>query len=154
MNQEKIIQISEKVPPCFGRVTNDEGRYYTVDFQLDNTLALVDLLDNYREKGDFLMDELPAKGKYLPNDPAQDRFLERPPYDCRLEINSYPEDRIEVSLRYCTTDPFETDCRVMHEITLEGSQENRILEMLNSQCQQLFGKSCEDLLAEAKKRMR
>ena len=74
-------------------------------------------------------------------------------YEYHLEMNDRPGNRIEVCIRYIVDSCYHGESGEVISIRLSREEQKTVLGSLDEQCRQFYGKSCADMLAEARARM-
>ena len=148
MNDREII-ISEKEPYCCGALRTKKGSFYSVNFLLEETDVLAGIAEYQRRHGCGWL-----RGRYsfggIPKCTSHDYDMV---FTFRLEINDIPKDHIGIVIRYFSTAWTGEEYSGTSEIELLPVMQRVALKKIDRQCKKLYGKSCEELLEEAKERM-
>lgn len=118
----------------------------TVGFQLMATNGLVEIADRIRKDKGFrpmhAMDEF-----------TDDTCDNEGWYDFFIGLNGFTETHMDASLDFVVVNSDSEDNEETYTIDLTEEEQIAIYNRLDEQCRKYEGKSCEELLAEAKKRM-
>ena len=138
LNDHDAIRVKKDVKPTFGRV-RDKNRccYSTVTLMLDNTAYL-----EMRVEEDPEEQELKESLRDLVN---WENFLGRNRF--WVEINNRDGDELGVCLWYMN-ESGKTD-----SLSLTKEEQAIVINRVNRQCSEEYGKSCRQLLSDARKRM-
>lgn len=74
-------------------------------------------------------------------------------YSFSYGLNDYAESRTDTAISFLVVDDEASDNEVYYNIDLSQDEQLYIYEQLEEQCRKYLGKSCEDLLKEAKAKM-
>ena len=139
----KVIRIDPDVEYMLG---DDQAlfcypvRFPTVEYELIDTTALCKVVDAIRKGLGFLSmleDGGDTEGWY--------RFY--------LGLNGYSESHLDASIMAVVENSDSEDNDECYEIGLSEDEQHIIYGALDEQCRLYFGKSCSDLLDEARRAM-
>ena len=147
-NLDKAICINPKVPPCYGHIQNKAGSYSTVVLRLDDTNFLMNSAEGYRRSQRL--------EPFFEWDRDSGEYFIYGEYEFWAELNNKPDNHIELQLRYVAI----PECEYLNEgsstytrsIRLTTTEQDTLLKIIDKQCVHLFGKSCAQLLNEARAR--
>ena len=140
LDLEKAIRIDPDVDYMLG---DDQAfycypvRFPTVEFELIDTTALCVAVDIIRKGMGFppmLEDGGDTEGWY--------RFY--------LGLNGYTESHVDASIMAVVENSDSDDNDECYEIALAEDEQRIIYDLLDRQCRLYYGKSCADLLEEAR----
>ena len=147
-NLEGVIQIDAKVPPCGGFVVSKAGSYSTVTICLKGTRFLINSAEYRRARAGLK--------RFCFWDYFEEEYVIGGYYEFFAEITDIPRNRNEVRISYSSfrKDEFgDYYQEKKRSISLKPYEQAIVLKQLDDQCRELFGKSCEEYLADAKKRL-
>ena len=121
-------------------------RFATVSFQLMSTSLLSEIVDRIRKEQGYApfhpMDE------YTDEMCDQDGF-----YDFYIGLNDWDRTKVDTCIEAVVCNSFSVDEGECYTIDLTQDEQTALYNRLDEQCRKYLGKSCEDLLAEARKAM-
>ena len=121
-------------------------RFATVRFQLMPTKGLIELIDRRRYK-------LGYKPMY-PVDGGTNRDLDDDGwYDFFVSLNSFSDSHIDTCIAAVVAGSDSPDNEEMYTIDLSDAEQELLYDRFDEQCRKYVGKSCEELLKEAKELM-
>ena len=122
-------------------------RFPTVGFQLMATNGLSQIADRIRK--DQGMKPMHPMDEYTDdtcdNDGWYDFFY--------VGLNGYAENHMDSCIEFVVVNSDSPDNEQMYTIDLTADEQNALYARLDEQCRKYEGKSCEELLTEARKRM-
>jgi len=147
-NLERAIRLNPKVPPCHGFVRNRKGCYSTVAFALRYTDFLINSAEGHRRSAGL--------EPLICWDDEMEEYMIDGSYDFHLEMNDRPGNRVEIIIRYVTESDMGGDAEdgKARSIRLTREEQDTLLKQLDMQSRQHFGKTCEELLEEARNKWR
>lgn len=119
-------------------------RFPTVEFYLEETPELNKAADATRMELGFLPMFNPG-----PNGEYDDNGW----YTFYIGINGFSDTMVNSCIEYIVEGGLSEDVDSMGTIDLTEEEQIKIYNVLNEQCVRLFGKTCEDLLEEARLEM-
>ena len=117
-------------------------RFATVGFELIATDLLITIADRIRKD----------KG-YRPMHPMDEYTDDTCDNDGCVGLNDWSESKCDSCIEFVVVNSDSEDNEELYTIDLGKDEETAMYNRLDEQCRQYLGKSCADLLAEAKKRM-
>lgn len=121
-------------------------RFATVEFELLATSVLCEIADCIRmEKG---MKPMHPMEEYTDETCDQDGF-----YNFYAGLNDWSESECDSCIEFIVVNSDSEDNEEMYTIDMGRDEEAAMYNRLDEQCRQYLGKSCADLLTEAKGRM-
>ena len=121
----------------------------TVEFQLVDTEALIEVADRIRMDKGFL--------PMHPRDGRTDDVDNNGWYDFSIGICRLPGDnqpcQLDSSITFIVVNSDFCDNDEMYGIELTADEQAAVFDVLNSQCRKYLNKTCEKLLAESEKEM-
>ena len=121
-------------------------RFPTVQFQLMATDCLVQIADRIRKDKGFK--------PMHPMDEYTDATCDNEGwYSFYIGINGYADNRMDSSLDFVVVNTDSEDNEELYSIDLSPEEQSALYNRLDEQCRKYEGKSCEELLAEARVRM-
>lgn len=121
-------------------------RFATVEFELLATSVLCEIADCIRmEKG---MKPMHPMEEYTDETCDQDGF-----YNFYAGLNDWSESECDSCIEFIVVNCDSEDNEEMYTIDMGRDEEAAMYNRLDEQCRQYLGKSCADLLTEAKGRM-
>ena len=121
-------------------------RFPTVTFQLMVTNGLSQIADRIRKDLGFV--PMHPMDEYTDDTCGTDGW-----YDFYIGINGYAENRMDSCIEFVAVNSNSPDDEERYSIDLTEEEQAAVFTCLDAQCQKQLGKSCEDLLAEARKEM-
>ncbi len=122
------------------------SRFATVTFQLIDTAGLSQIVDRIRK-------DLGFKPMH-PMDEFTDETCDKTGwYDFFLGINGFDDHHLDTYIEAIVISENAPDNEELYTIDLDENEQKYVFAQLDEQCRQHLGKSCEELLAEAGKRM-
>ncbi len=120
--------------------------FATVGFQLVGTALLEELIDRIRKDAGFT--------PFHPMDEYTEELCDQEGwYDFYIGLNNYDETKLDPFIEAVVCNSNAADDGVSYYIDLTPDEQNIIYEEINEQCRTHLGKSCDELLAEARKKM-
>lgn len=121
-------------------------RFATVAFELMSTEAL-----------SMIADQIRAKEGYAPMHPmegqAEDNCDQEGWYSFRIGLNDLACTRLDACIEFTVENSLSADGGEMYTIDLTDYEQGLVYNQLDCQCREYLGKSCEELLAEARKEL-
>jgi acylphosphatase len=74
-------------------------------------------------------------------------------YDFYVGINGFADNHMDSCIEFVVVNADSEDNEELYTIDLNGDEQAAVYARLDEQCRRYLGQSCEELLAEAKKRM-
>ena len=121
-------------------------RFPTVGFQLMATNGLSQIADRIRKDKGFR--PMHAMDEY-----TEDTCDNEGWYDFYVGLNGYAENHMDSGIDFVVVNADSEDNEEMYTIDLTEEEQIAVYNRLDEQCRKYEGKSCEELLAEARKRM-
>ena len=121
-------------------------RFPTVGFQLMATNGLSQIADRIRKDAGFK--PMHAMDEYTDDTCDNDGW-----YDFYVGINGYADNHMDSGIDFVVVNSDSEDNEEMYTIDLTTEEQNAVFARLDEQCRKYEGKSCEELLAEARKRL-
>lgn len=121
-------------------------RFPTVGFQLMATNGLSQIADRIRKDLGFV--PMHPMDEYTDDTCDNDGW-----YDFYVGINGYSESHMDSCIEFVVVNSNSPDDEERYSIDLTEEEQEAVFKCLDEQCHKYEGKSCEDLLAEAEKRM-
>ena len=121
-------------------------RFPTVTFQLMATNGLSQIADRIRKDLGFA--PMHPLDEYTDDTCDTDGW-----YDFYIGLNGYSDNHMDSCIEFIVVNSDSPDNEEMYSIDLTGDEQAAIYNRLDEQCRKYEGKSCEELLAEAQKRM-
>ena len=121
-------------------------RFATVGFQLMDTAALSQIADRIRKDAGFK--PMHAMDEFTEEMCDQDGW-----YDFYVGLNDWSHSRLDSCIEFVVVSSDAPDNEELYTIDLSGSEQESVYARLDEQCRKYLGKSCADLLKEAKERM-
>ncbi len=127
------------------------SRFASVSFSLSDTKLLNRLADRIRIRNGF-----------KPLDASEENHLEKNPdemtfpyawYEFFIGLNDFTESKVDSCICFTVQDVDSPDDGKSYTIDLGEDEQKFIYKRLDEQCREHLGKSCEELLAEARRRM-
>ena len=144
-NVADIMQINFNEDIIYGEdeacITVPE-RFATVNFMLWSTSALVREADRMRKEDGF-----------LPMFDDSGEFDCDGWYDFYIDLNDYSETNIDACITFVVGGSDQADNEHIYCIPLSPDEQEIVYGELDRQCKYYIEKSCEELLAEARKEM-
>ena len=123
-------------------------RFATVGFQLMDTAGLSQIVDRIRvEKHEGLRPMHPMD-EYTEGMCDQNGW-----YDFFVGINDYDDHHMDACIEAIVVSDGSPDNEELYTIDLNEHEQEYVFARLDEQCRQYLGKSCEQLLEEARKKM-
>ena len=121
-------------------------RFPTVTFELMSTEALAQIADRIR-----------AKEGYAPMHPmegwTEDNCDQEGWYSFYIGLNEFSSTRLDACIEFTVVNSLSPDNEELYTIDLNDYEQGLVYDQLDEQCRKYLGKSCADLLAEAKKEL-
>ncbi len=121
-------------------------RYPTVGFQLMATNGLTQIADRIRKDLGFA--PMHPLDEYTDDTCDNDGW-----YDFYIGLNGYSDNHMDSCIEFIVVNSDSPDNEEMYSIDLTMDEQATIYKRLDEQCRKYEGKSCDELLAEARKRM-
>ena len=121
-------------------------RFPTVEFQLMATNGLSQIADRIRKDLGFA--PMHPMDVYTDDTCDNDGW-----YDFYVGINGYAENHMDSCIEFVVVNSNSLDDEERYRIDLTEEEQDAVFQRLDEQCRKYEGKSCEELLAEAQKRM-
>ena len=121
-------------------------RFATVGFQLMSTSLLSGIVDRIRKDQGF--SPLHPIDEYTDVMCDGDAF-----YDFFIELNDWSQTKVGTCIEAAVCNSHSTDEGALYTIDLTTEEQIALYNRLDEQCRQYLGKSCAELLSEAKERM-
>lgn len=131
--------------PCYGYVKNKSGCYSVVTFSLKYGEAWEDSDGNL-----WIPKRIHPLG-FWEVDPFE--YKEDRLYDFWLEMNNKYGNVISLDISFMPSACYWPMGERVHHIELDAEEHTALLGKLDEHCRKFYGKSCAELLAEARKRM-
>ena len=116
---------------------NYPERFPTVEFDLVATADLCRIADRMREKLGYK--------PMLGDDGDLDGW-----YNFVIGINAFSSTKLDASIMFVVVNSESADNECAYEIDLCPAEQEVVYSILDRQCRAIFGKSCDDLLEEAR----
>lgn len=121
-------------------------RFATVGFQLMSTSLLSGIVDRIRKEQGFT--------PLHPIDEYTDEMCDGSAwYDFFIGLNDWDRTKVDTCIEAAVCNSSSADEGELYTIDLTPEAQAALYNRLDEQCRQYLGKSCEDLLAEARKAM-
>ena len=138
INDHNSIHVKKGVKPTFGRVRDkDRCCYSTVTLMLDNTAYLEMRVEEDPEEQELK--------EYLKDLVDWENLLGRNEF--WVEINNRDGDKLGVCLWYMD------ERGRTNSLSLTKEEQAIVINRVNRQCEEEYGKTCRQLLSDARKRM-
>ncbi len=121
-------------------------RFATVSFQLLSTALLEEIADRIRIKEGF-------KPMHPMDEYTEDTCDSNGWYDFFYGINDLEGEKADICIEFIVVSEEAEDNGELYTIDLTPNERTVMYKRMDEQCREHFGKSCEELLAEAGKRM-
>lgn len=121
-------------------------RFPTVTFQLMATNGLSQIADRIRKDMGFM--PMHPMDEYTDDTCDHDGW-----YDFYVGINCYAENNMDSCIEYVVVNSNSPDDEERYTIDMTEEEQAAVFSCLDEQCRKQLGKSCEDLLTEARKQM-
>ena len=121
-------------------------RFPTVGFQLMATNGLSQIADRIRKDAGFK--PMHAMDEYMDDTCDNEGW-----YDFYVGINGFADNHMDSCIEFVVVNADSEDNEELYTIDLNGDEQAAVYARLDEQCRRYLGQSCEELLAEAKKRM-
>ena len=121
-------------------------RFPTVGFQLMATNGLSQIADRIRKDAGFR--PMHPMDEYTDDNCDNDGW-----YDFYVGINGYADNHMDSCIEFVVVNSDSEDNEETYSIDLTVDEQAAIYNRLDEQCRKYEGKSCEELLTEARKRM-
>ena len=121
-------------------------RFATVNLQLMATNGLALVADRIRKNLGF--------APMHPMDEYTEDFCDNDGwYDFYIGLNDYSETKMDNAIEFVVVNSDSLDNEEIYTIDLTEAEQEVLYNRLDEQCRKYLGKSCEDLLAEARKEL-
>jgi len=121
-------------------------RFPTVGFQLMATNGLSQIADRIRKDAGF-------KPMHAMDEYTDDTCDNEGWYDWFIGINGFADNHMDSCIEFVVVNADSEDNEELYTIDLTADEQAAVYARLDEQCRKYLGQSCEELLAEAKKRM-
>ena len=121
-------------------------RFATVGFQLMATNGLTQIADRIRK--DAGMVPLHPMDEYTDETCDSEAW-----YDFYISINDIDGGKADAGIEAVVVNSSSPDNEGSYTIDLDGNEQEAVYARLDEQCRQYLGKSCSDLLKEARQKM-
>ena len=121
-------------------------RFATVSFQLMSTSLLSEIADRIRKDQGFT--PLHPLDEYTEEMCDQEAW-----YDFYIGLNDWDRTKVDTCIDAIVCNSHSMDDGECYTIDLNPDEQTALYNRLDEQCRKYLGKSCEDLLAEARKAM-
>ena len=121
-------------------------RYPTVGFQLMATNGLTQIADRIRKDLGFA--PMHPLDEYTDENCDNDGW-----YDFYIGLNGFADNHMDSCIEFVVVNSDSPDNEETYSIDLTVDEQAAIYNRLDEQCRKYEGKSCEELLTEARKRM-
>ena len=119
-------------------------RFATVGFQILDTDALSAIADRIRK--DQGMRPMHPMDEYADETCDNDGW-----YDFYVGLNDYSDTKVDSCIEFVVVNSDSPDNETTYTIDLDEQEQKCVYARLDQQCREYLGKSCEELLAEARK---
>ena len=144
-NLDTAIQLDANVPPCCGFVKNKKTGYANVEFRLKETKFLKNSAE-FRRISEGL-------DRFFIWDEHEEEWIIDGYYEFWIAISDRLKNRTEVCIRYSAFSYVTEQSEKVRIVRLSCKEQSFVLGQLNEQSKKLFGKTCDELLAEGRKRL-
>ena len=120
--------------------------FATVTFQLLSTSGLSQIVDRIRK--DLGFKPMHPMDEYTDENCDQNGW-----YDFFIGLNDWSSSKVDSCIDVIVVNSDSPDNEECYTIDLDGKEQEYVYARLDEQCRKYLGKSCEDLLAEARKAM-
>ena len=110
----------------------------TVDFVLASTLILHNIADRVRAENGVDFEKMEGGGGW---------------YTFRVGVNGFTKSKLDTCIEFTVSDTPSFDENHVYFIPLSEEEQYVIFNVIDEQCRASLGKSCDDLLAEAREEM-
>lgn len=121
-------------------------RYPTVGFGLIATNGLSQIADRIRKDAGF-------RPMHALDEFTDDTCDNEGWYDFYIGLNGFADNHMDSCIEFVVVNSDSEDNEELYTIDLTADEQAAIYNRLDEQCRKYLGQSCEELLAEAKKRM-
>ena len=121
-------------------------RFPTVGFQLMATNGLSQIADRIRKDAGF-------KPMHAMDEYSDDTCDNEGWYDFYIGLNGFADNHMDSCIEFVVVNDDSEDNEELYTIDLTADEQAAIYARMGEQCRKYLGQSCEELLAEAKKRM-
>ena len=122
-------------------------RFPTVGFQLMATNGLVQIADRIRKDAGF-------KPMHPMDEFTDDTCDNEGFYDFYVGLNGFADNHMDSCIEFVVVNADSEDNEELYTIDLTADEQQAVYDRLDEQCRGHEGKSCEELLKEAERRMR
>ena len=122
-------------------------RFATVSFQLMSTCGLSQIADRIRKDAGFV--PLHPMDEYTDETCDSDGW-----YDFYISINDLPDCKVDTGIEVIVVNSSSPDNEGSYTIDLDGYEQEHVYARLDEQCRMYLGKSCDDLIKEARAAMK
>ncbi len=136
----EIIYGSDQMNTSHARV------FATVGFQLMSTSGLSQIVDRMRKDRGFV--------PFAPMDEYTDETCDSDGwYDFYISVNGLEDSPVDACIGAVVVNALSPDNEETYTIDLEGKEQEYVYARLDEQCRQYLGKSCRELIGEAREKM-
>ena len=121
-------------------------RFPTVEFQLMATNGLVQIADRIRKDAGYK--PMHALDEYTDDTCDNDGW-----YDFYAGLNGFSDNHMDSCIEFVVVNADSEDNEELYTIDLTAEEQAAVYSALDRQCRDHLGKGCEELLAEAQKKM-
>ena len=121
-------------------------QFPTVGFQLMATSGLAQIADRIRKEQGFK--PMHPMDEYTDETCDQNGW-----YDFFIGLNDWSNSKVDSCIDVIVVNSDSPDNEECYTIDLDGKEQEYVYARLDEQCRKYLGKSCEELLAEARKLM-
>ena len=122
-------------------------RFPSVEFQLMATNGLSQIADRIRK-------DLGFRPMHPMDEYTDDTCDNEGWYDFYVGLNGFADNHIDSCIEFVVVNADSEDNEELYTINLTAEEQKAVYDRLDEQCRRYEGKSCEELLAEADRRMR
>ena len=122
------------------------SRFPTVEFQLMATNGLVQIADRIRKDAGYK--PMHALDEYTDDTCDNDGW-----YDFYVGLNGFSDNHMDSCIEFVVVNADSEDNEELYTIDLTAEEQAAVYSALDRQCRDHLGKGCEELLAEAQKKM-
>ena len=121
-------------------------RFATVGFMLVSTSGLSQIVDRVRK--DLGFKPMHPMDEYTDETCDNDGW-----YDFYIWINDLPDFKVDSCITVIVVNSDSPDNEEVYLIDLDGTEQNYVYSRLDEQCIEHLGKSCEELIKEAREKL-
>ncbi len=120
--------------------------FATVGLQLVSTSGLSQIVDRIRKDRGFV--------PFAPLDEYTDKTCDRNGwYDFFISLNDLDDNAVDTCIAAVVVNALSPDNEETYIIDLDEKEQEYVYARLDEQCRQYLGKSCKELIGEARKKM-